>query len=222
MKTLTCPKCGADHPSEYLRPGTTTVCLSCKVFCHLNDGFLWTDDSDLGRRRRQVVERFFLVHAITDETVSHYGEWYFDSATKERRPRDFRGRWQGLGWAKTPHSSREVNTESWAEAFSFREFGGKRAQAHPYVRDQARMLDVLFHPDFLEFSDAELTKLLGEWHDEAKHTLVEGGHNHGRYRRKELMKWRESEAECGYDEEPGKDDDNIYGKLAPEDHLDWR
>ena len=47
--SLTCPKCGADYPmdtgifdylSECLRPGATTVCLSCHVFLRVDDGVL--------------------------------------------------------------------------------------------------------------------------------------------------------------------------------------
>ena len=40
MKTLTCPKCGAEYSNKHLRPGITTVCRSCKVFLCVDDGVL--------------------------------------------------------------------------------------------------------------------------------------------------------------------------------------
>jgi hypothetical protein len=40
MKTLTCPKCGADRSNKYLAPGFIIICRSCKVFLCVDDGVL--------------------------------------------------------------------------------------------------------------------------------------------------------------------------------------
>jgi hypothetical protein len=40
MKTLTCPKCGADYSNKHIRPGAPTFCLSCPVMFREDDGVL--------------------------------------------------------------------------------------------------------------------------------------------------------------------------------------
>jgi hypothetical protein len=47
-------------------------------------------------------------------------------------------------------------------------------------------------------------------------TVSAEGHKHARFVRDEFKKWAESK------EGRSEDDDNLYGKLTPEDHLDWR
>ena len=37
----------------------------------------------------------------------------------------------------------------------------------------------------------------------------------------QYTKWKESEEGQRFDQRSGKDDDNIYGKLMPENHRDW-